>query len=205
MVWSSGMDVEQWNLQAWTPGCVEGVLYLPGGDAMLSLRLDVMRGDPSSAQIAAVHEFLAHWVELREPLAKALFAWYRATVRDVDDDLPELGSPDQAWSFVDLGELHVPVTTASASRLVRLTGSCDWEPEHGLEIGVRGGRELLYVGPNEGKGLREPRYASPLNFADPAIQEAALQGQPISEEAFEGAQTATAPVSPAKKPWWRLG
>jgi len=97
----------------------------------------------------------------------------------------------------------VPSLSAKGSRLVRVVGECDWLRDQGLEIGVRGGHELLYVGPGNAEALREPRYSSPFNYADPAVRDAALAGTPIDEDAFDDDRLATTAEAKGRRPWWK--
>ena len=75
-----------------------------------------------------------------------------------------------------------------------------WAHERSLEIGVRDGAGLLYVGPGGGKALREPACASPCNNADPAVREAALAGTPVDEDAVDDARLANAAAVASRRP-----
>ena len=204
------MDVDELELRKQPDGSFAGSIVLPGGQAGLTLRLEVGKGAPSSAQLGAIDELVAGWMTLRPLLEPALFAYYLGTALDGGVDCPVIAAQEDVWPFVSIGAMQVPPTAPSARRLVRLSGACGWEPEQGLEIGVRNGRELLYVGPCDGKGLREPPVRSRRNFADATIQEAALMGVPISEEEFDrveppvtaGAQRRTEPAQ--RRPWWKF-
>ena len=202
------MEVDDWQLEQQAEGGFVGRLVLPGGQAPVSLRIDAGRGGPLPAQLDAVRELMDNWTGLQEPLRLALFAYYSAIASDAGDECPQVASQDVVVSFVTIKEVHVPPTAAQGSRLVRVEGECAWAPEDGLEIGVRNGRELLYLGPNDGKGLREPPTPSPSNFADLAIQDAALMGIPISEEEFDRVQAilaaGTYKLPSRQRPWWKF-
>jgi hypothetical protein len=178
------LNIDDLQLHRQSDGMFEGWLVLPGESGGLTLRLEVGRGEPTSAQFMVVEEFVAGWLELRPRLEPALFAYYSAAALD-QADAPHIATQGEVWSGIRLGSLEVPPTSPSGSRLARLAGACGWADEEGLEIGVRAGRELLYVGPYYGKGLREPPQPSPWNYADVAIQDAALLGVPVSEEEFD--------------------
>lgn len=197
------MDIEDWALDEGAAGGVTGRIDLPGVEGGLVLKFDTRAATPSPTQVQAVQQFVDAWPELREPLATSLFAYWSAAALLDDAVPPAPDSADAVWAAIWLNEMQVPSLAAKGSRLVRLVGECDWLRDQGLEIGVRGGRELLYVGPNHAKGLREPRYESPFNYADPVVRDAALAGTPIDEEAFEEERLATTAEAKGKRPWWR--
>lgn len=197
------MDIEDWALDAGAADGVTGRIDLPGVEGGLVLKFDTRAATPTPTQVEAVQQFVAAWPDLRDELATALLAYWSAAAA-ADERVP---SPPEAaeevWLAVWLNEMNVPSLSAKGSRRVALTGECDWARERGLEIGVRGGRELLYVGPNDAKALQEPRWSSPWNYADPAVRDAALAGKPIDEDAFDGAHLATTAEAKGKRPWWK--
>jgi len=197
------MDIEDWALESGASGGVTGRVELPGVEGGLVLKFDARSAMPSPAQVEAVQAFVAAWPALREALSTALHAYASASAILQPGVAPAPASAAEAWSAVWLNEMHVPAQLAKGSRLVRLEGECDWAHERGLEIGVRNATELLYVGPNEGKGLREPALASPWNYADPAVRDAALAGTPVDEEAFDDARAASMAESTSRRPWWK--
>lgn len=197
------MDIEDWALDAGAAGGVTGRIDLPGVEGGLVLKFDTRSASPTPTQVEAVQQVVAAWPGLRDELATSLFAYWSAAARLDDSVPPAPESADEVWAAIWLNEMQVPSLSAKGSRLVRVVGECDWLRDQGLEIGVRGGRELLYVGPNHAKALREPRYSSPWNYADPAVRDAALAGTPIDEEAFDGERLAAIAESKGRRPWWR--
>lgn len=195
------MDIEDWSLEAGAAEGVMGRIDLPGVEGGLVLKFDTRAATPSQAQVEAVQEFVAGWPALRRDLAEAMLAWWSAAAIGNRHVVPAPASPEEVWPAVWLNELHVPMTPAKGSRLLRVEGECDWARERGLEIGVRDATELLYVGPIEGKALRDPRHASATNFAHPAVRDAALAGTPMDEQAFDEARLAA--TAESKKPWWK--
>lgn len=197
------MDIEDWSLEADGAQGVTGRVDLPGVEGGLVLRFDARAAMPSPTQVQAVQELMAGWPALRGALTTSLFAWWSAASLLDKDVPPPPDAPDDVWDAVWLNEIQVPALSAKGSRLVRVLGECDWLREAGLEIGVRNAAELLYVGPADGKGLREPRHSSPWNYADPAVRDAALAGNPVDEDAFDDARPAQAGASAARRPWWK--
>jgi hypothetical protein len=195
------MDIEHWSLDAGASGGVTGRIDLPGVEGGLVLKFDTRSAVPSPLQVQAVQELVAGWSALRDALATALFAWWQAAALLDKTVPPAPASADDVWPAVWLHEMQVPALSAKGDRLVRLEGECDWARDPGLEIGVRDAAHLLYVGPNHGKGLREPRGASPWNYADPAVRDAALAGTPVDADAFDDARLAT--LGEGRRPWWR--
>ena len=197
------MHSEDWSLESDGEGRVTGRVDLPGMEGGLVLKFEARAAMPSQAQVDAVREFVDAWPALRDTLAQSLRAYWYATECLAVRDAPSPDALADVWSAVWLNEMHVPDLAAKGSRLVRVEGECDWAPDQGLEIGVRNAAELLYLGPNEGKALREPAFASPWNYADARVRDAALSGTPVDEEAFADARAAATPVGTAKRPWWK--
>ena len=197
------MDIEDWALDAGAAGGVSGRIDLPGVEGGLVLKFDTRAATPTPAQVEAVQQLVAAWPDLRDDLATSLFAYWSAAAVFDEAVPPAPESADAVWAAIWLNEMQVPSLSAKGSRLVRVVGECDWLRDQGLEIGVRGGRELLYVGPNHAKALCEPRQASPWNYADPAVRDAALAGRPIDEDAFDDARLATIAEAKGKRPWWK--
>ena len=196
------MDIEDWALESGLPDGVTGRIDLPGVEGGLVLKFATRSAMPSPAQVEAVQAFVAGWADLRGALATALLAYWSAAASLHKGLAPAPASAEEVWSAVWLNVMQVPELSAKGARLVRLEGECDWAREQGLEIGVRDGAELLYVGPNLGKGLREPALRSPWNYADPAVRDAALAGTPIEEDAIPA--TTGERHAAAAGPWWKF-
>ncbi len=197
------MDIEDWSLEAGAAQGVTGRLDLPGVEGGLVLRFDARSAMPAPAQVEAVQRFVAGWPQLRHALSTALLAYWRAAAI-LDRGVPAApDAADDVWAGVWLNEMQVPALAPRGSRLVRLVGECDWARDAELEIGVRDGAELLYVGPHDGQGLREPRVASARNYADPAVRDAALAGTPVDDEAFDDGRLAKVGGPAGKRPWWK--
>jgi len=196
------MHSEDWSLEADGAGRVTGRVDLPGMEGGLVLKFDTRAATPSQLQIDAVREFVDAWPDLRDTLAQSLRAYWSATESLAVRDAPPPDALADVWSAVWLNEMHVPELSPKGSRLVRVEGECDWAPDQGLEIGVRNAADLLYLGPDEGKALREPAFASPWNYADARVRDAALAGTPVDEEEFGDARLATTAQS-TKRPWWK--
>ena len=116
---------------------------------------------------AVLAEFLAAWPSIEARLRKAAFSYYLATEAAVEDCGPHIASEDRVWAFAKLHSIQVP-ELLSKDRFVQVLGSCSWEEEHGLEVCVRNGQEIIYVGPFNGKSHRESYAGKPWNHAPDA-------------------------------------
>jgi hypothetical protein len=174
--------------------------------------------EPSRAQIGAVEEFVSNWPALRSALKRPLFAYYRSTLAAATDVEPTNAREEDIWSYASVHEIRCPTQTPGGNRYIRIGGSCSWEEEHGLEIHVRDGTEIIYLGSYHGDVSMEPPEEAWWNFAIPENQEAALAAEdPLTDEeiaelavnapnsvqdlsSMRGAQVETRRT----KPWWKL-
>lgn len=169
------------------------------------------RSGPTSAQLRAAQEIVDGWPYLYEALRPALFAYYCTTESIATDTGPPIDSPDQIWEHVSIHSVEITIDETSGNGYAHLAGVCSWEGEHGLEVGVRNGRELMYVGPFEDQGCDEPPPRHEWNFADPARQATAIAERATSQaEIDQLAQSYTAESNAEerrptpKKAWWKL-
>lgn len=182
-----------WTLPVPLPGVAAGAtLHFPSGD------------DPSPGERHALAQLVDGWAGLHDELQRALFAFYCASEAAASDAGPALQAEDEVWAHVAIQLLEI-----QADGRAHLVGVCSWESERGLEIGVREGHTLTYVGPYEGLALQDPPPAHLRNFADPAHQALALaEGQPSEDELAQLARsyvgTAGDAAVPRSKPWWRF-
>jgi hypothetical protein len=71
-----------------------------------------------------------------------------------DDDLVSIAGADDVWHHVwPGGEVTVEREDVHGDRQVYVSVECEcaWEPEHGLQIVLRGGRSVTKVGPFDGQ------------------------------------------------------
>ena len=116
----------------------------------------------------AIEAFLALDDSALRAASKAVFAYYedvRAASEaadhpepaDPDDEpagagaLPDIDDPEDVWEHVELG---VEATVAREEDgdqevVVSVQCACEWNPERGLRLEFRGGREVSEVGPGE--------------------------------------------------------
>ena len=160
--------------------------------------------------VRAAQQFVDGWPTLYEALRPALFAYYCKTESLATDTGPIIDSPSQVWEHAFIRSVEVAFDERNGNGYAHLAGICSWEIEHGLEMGVRNGRELMYVGPFEDQGCDEPPLTHEWNFADPVAQATAIaERAPSQAEIDELAQSYTAESNAAehqltkKKPWWK--
>lgn len=111
-----------------------------------------------------LEEFVIAWPEIERPLRQAVFAYYRATSNNCEDAGPVVPSAEQVWSFAKLYSVQVPEIVPDG-RYVQLVGSCTWEEEHGLEVCVKNGTEIVYVGSFTGNSHRASCRDKSWNYA----------------------------------------
>ena len=79
---------------------------------------------------------------------------------------PEISSPEEIWKFVQLGSAIATDYSPDGARYVQLFGNCTWEEEHGLEICLRDGASIVYLG--QFRGYHDHYAANPWNYAPDA-------------------------------------
>jgi len=105
---------------------------------------------------AALDAFLAlepHDLKKAEPHIYAYYNDIREDIgaEEIDEEVPFISESSLIW----------PHVSAEAFKLIRprpeddnwyvvVRGTCDWEPEHGLELVWKNGAELVTVGPHGG-------------------------------------------------------
>ena len=119
--------------------------------------------DEPEAQ-SAVEAFLALDAAARLSASPFVFQNYRKMADRVGEDQMDcrVGVPEEVW-------VHVQPTGIVVSRrhrreraiYVQITTNCDWEPEHGLQIVYRRGRELARVSDYDGHLTHADAYGLP--------------------------------------------
>lgn len=106
----------------------------------------------------AVHRAIATFLSNGNALPAAsahVLAYYRDTIRIFQEQgedlrLPEIEEPELIWDHVSLGrEFHVD-RDVDGNVCVSVECECAWEPEHGLQLVLRGGGTITKVGPFDG-------------------------------------------------------
>lgn len=69
-----------------------------------------------------------------------------------DDEFLSIASPSEVWRHVQFGREPMVTRRAYGDKAVYVSieCECDWEPEHGLQIVLRGGVHVVKVGPYDG-------------------------------------------------------
>jgi hypothetical protein len=103
----------------------------------------------------AIANFLAADEAVLKAVSSEVFAYYQDMVAYTspgDEAYVQIASPDDVWSYVQLGnEPMVSRQSYGDKRVyVSLECNCDWEPEHGLQIVFRDGSHVSKVGPYDG-------------------------------------------------------
>jgi len=185
-------------------------LTLPGNPGSLELSLEGSESGPTSQHMEAVQELLENWPSLREALRRPLFAYYRYTETAATESGPPVETEHLVWEHVTLTSVHVPLG-ASNNRYVQLAGGCSWEEEHGLEIAIRNGRDIMYVGQFDGQGHAEPPIDECWNFALESNQTSAFENMSLTAEEFDAMALSSSAITPGPsevllpgKPWWKL-
>jgi hypothetical protein len=124
-------------------------------------------GDPAAEDFhAAIRTFLALDPSALTAATESIFAYYRDIMDDVvaavdDEWYVEIAGPHDVLDHVRFG--HEPMVTrdpyGDRHVYVSLECECDWEPEHGLQIVFRDGREVTKVGPYDGHLTNSAAYA----------------------------------------------
>ncbi|MET7398050.1 hypothetical protein ABZS66_31620 [Dactylosporangium sp. NPDC005572] len=114
--------------------------------------------DPAQEDIhAAIRTFLTLDPAALTAATPSIFAYYRHVMEDVvaagdDDWYVEIEGPHDVLDHVRFGDEPTVSRDPYGDRRVyiSLECECDWEPEHGLQIVFRDGREVSKVGPYNG-------------------------------------------------------
>ena len=99
-------------------------------------------------QMEALARFLAIPADRQPSLLGPLYADYRE-VRSAINGLPDIGGPEEVWSFVKWDTVLVPRQGPTGHRFVFVQGDPAWEVEHGIELLFRD-EQLVHVGRAEG-------------------------------------------------------
>ncbi len=139
-----------------------GIPYFDGQPLEFTLEA-LTDADEAEAQ-NAVEAFLALNTTARLAASPFVFQNYQKMVNAVGEEDMEcrVSAPEEIWA-------HVQPTGVVVSRrhrrdcaiYVQITANCDWEPEHGLQIIYRQGRELSRVSDYDGHLTHTDAYGLP--------------------------------------------
>jgi hypothetical protein len=78
-----------------------------------------------------------------------------------DPEYLVIESPDKVWQHIQVGRQPMVSRRASGDKAIYASFECecDWEPEHGLQIVLRNGHELVKVGPFDGHLTNSDAFA----------------------------------------------
>ena len=95
-------------------------------------------------------------------LESMLFDFYEDTLIMCGETEPTINSKADIWGFMRIGSIEI--INDGSEKFIMLTGGCDWEEEHGLEIDINENGRVLYVGCFIGNGYSDdpdnPMYSN---------------------------------------------
>ncbi len=111
----------------------------------------------------AIDNFLSADVSVLRDAEPYIFQYYEQCkgADAAEEEFPDINSPGDIWTHVQLGENPVVTRRAADDQdvYVSVECGCDWEPEHGLQIVFKNGREVNKVGPYDGHVTNADAYA----------------------------------------------
>lgn len=104
--------------------------------------------------------------QLIDDLCKAAIVYAEDFCELVGQEPPKVETVRDILRFIDFYNMLVDEPEDSTIPVVHLTGNCEWEPEHGVEVVIRDGK-LMYVGAHNGEwAWGEPdHYEEDYNYA----------------------------------------
>jgi len=125
----------------------DATLEVPGLGVTGTIVIDDPDADPAEVS-AVLRRLTALPAAFRQTLTPFLWAYYSDVAAEWRASEP-LSAPEDVWSQVEIGdELHV--ARHGGAWYVDIESSCDWEPEHGLQVVLRDGDTLTKIGPYDG-------------------------------------------------------
>jgi hypothetical protein len=115
--------------------------------------LDGYEDDPKQQEFhAAIAKFLSIDRSVLERVEKEIYKYYevcRDLYGDEVDDFVMINSANKVWPHIQLGTEPVVQRRSDGDELIyiSLECECDWEPEHGLQIVFKNGKEVNKIGP----------------------------------------------------------
>jgi hypothetical protein len=151
-------DIEEWFVSGYVP-----IPYL-GGES-LQFFIEGIEDDEVPEEFEeAIGNFLALSEGDRKEATPYVFQNYRRFIEAVGEDEFDftISSPPDVWRHVQLTEAHVSRRpNAEKDVYVQITGNCDWEQEHGLQIVLQRGNVLARVSDQDGHLTTADAYALP--------------------------------------------
>ncbi len=111
---------------------------------------------------AAIANFLSSSPSVLKQAETHIYQYYLDLRRYfAEEELAPIASPAGVWTHVRFGDEPFVSRRAYGDEgiYISLSGNCDWEPEHGLQIVFREGKEVCKVGPFDGHFTNSDAYA----------------------------------------------
>lgn len=122
-------------------------------DAECEIALEEYDDDSHKEEFhAAIQNFLSAPFAVLKEVEGDIFAYYQdmnACWQPSDEEYLVIESPSGVWDHIEFGFEPV-VSRGDDGVYVSLECSCDWEPEHGLQIVFKNGNKVSKVGPYDG-------------------------------------------------------
>lgn len=87
---------------------------------------------------------------LIEDICKAAISYSEGFCEMVGQEPPKIEKMRDILQYIEFGSMLVDEPEDNLIPVVHLTGGCEWEPEHGIEVIIRNG-ELIYLGAYNGE------------------------------------------------------
>lgn len=128
------------------------------------LMVDYADDDAKGDFHAAVSQFLALGPEVLVEASETVFRYYK----DYEEQWLKGGhepvrTPADIWKHVKLGSCSTVGRRPAGEKgvYISIECECDWEPEHGLEVVLKGGQRVTKVGPFDGHSSNADAFGNP--------------------------------------------
>ncbi|MCL7419884.1 MAG: hypothetical protein M8364_03145 [Methylobacter sp.] len=149
-------DIEEWLVSRDV-----SIPYLDGQS--LQFIIECIEDDETPEDFEqAIRNFLSLTADDRHEATPYVFQNYRQFVEAVGEDEFDFTIPSasKVWEHVQMTAIHVSRRTyAEKDVYVQITGNCDWEQEHGLQVVLRRGNILARVSDQDGHLTTADAYA----------------------------------------------
>jgi hypothetical protein len=121
--------------------------------------------DPRPEEMhAAIANLLRCPFSVLEAAQEHVYRYYldaNSNWRPDDEEFVNIGAQPDVWHHVQLGAEPMVTRRAYGDKAVYVSieCNCDWEPEHGLQIVLRNGEQVVKVGPFDGHLTNSDAYA----------------------------------------------
>jgi hypothetical protein len=95
---------------------------------------------------SAVTNFLALNADRRSGITELVYRNYEHYREVWDPPPPEVKDPSDVWMYIYPGEVFVTQGLEDKDFYIKISGDCEWEPEHGLEMVFKHGDQVVSVG-----------------------------------------------------------